>query len=54
MSKKEWAPLSYGQVKIRDSFLCNSMRLERDYLLSLDVDRLLADEIYISLLELLS
>ena len=42
MSKKEWTPLSYGQVKIKDSFLCNSMSLERDYLLSLDADRLLA------------
>lgn len=42
MSKKEWTPLSYGQVKIKDLFLCNSMSLERDYLLSLDADRLLA------------
>ncbi len=42
MLKKEWTPLSYGQVKIRDSFLRNSMLLEREYLLSLDADRLLA------------
>lgn len=42
MLKHMWIPLSYGQVKIRDSFLRDSMRMERDYLLSLDVDRLLA------------
>ena len=42
MLKKVWTPLSYGQVEIRDSFLRDSVRLERDYLLSLDADRLLA------------
>ena len=42
MGGLELRQLSYGQVTVREQFLMKSMKLEKEYLLSLDADRLLA------------
>lgn len=42
MGGLELRQLSYGQVTVREPFLMKSMKLEKEYLLSLDADRLLA------------
>lgn len=35
-------PVAYGEVRVKDPFLIRSLELEKEYLLSLDPDRLLA------------
>lgn len=42
MLSAELRMLSYGEIRLKDPFLIRSMELEKEYLLSLDADRLLA------------